>query len=254
MRMFHYAFHALCCCTVGALLLSTAAKAQNTEIASEGLICGYLSLPRYKNAKSMSKPSPEAIKAVNWIADKIGIAKNFQVLKAEFTKSPLAFASIRGGERFIVYDQDLFSAKNGQISWQDVAVFGHEVGHHILGHTAGSNKSPHDRELEADRFAGFAVSRLGGSLEDALMITRYFSAEGSKSHPPQRERIEAITNGWHHGEKMKSDEQGQCKIQWLGEEFEKDGVQCQYALGCSGKGPALKSACRSDSGDWFWIK
>src|SRR5262245_62583537 len=61
----------------------------------------------------------------------------------------------RGGSSYIVWDPSW-----GTGTGFSYYVLGHEIGHHVCGHTiAGYTKSPHERELEADRFAGESVRR-----------------------------------------------------------------------------------------------
>ena len=101
--------------------------------------------------------------------------------------------------RVIVYDplflQDI-ERRTGE--WGPMGVMAHEVAHHLLGHTVfGAASNPPD-ELDADFYTGFILNRLGASLAQAQTGMRFVASPGgSSSHPPRRERLEAIALGWN---------------------------------------------------------
>jgi hypothetical protein len=109
-----------------------------------------------------------------------------------------AFAAIYGGKRYIVMSHEIHS------EYQMMAlVMGHELGHHVCGHTAGLLQSnPWARELEADTFSGVAIrsGSFGLNLQTAIKYaSQLFSAEGTPTHPPAARRIEAIIDGYNNG-------------------------------------------------------
>jgi hypothetical protein len=174
--------------------------AVGADTAQDGIICTLhgpnFGLPHDTDAL---QPDGEAVHAVSWISDIVGIRPNFSVGQAVFQIKNGAYALLRDGERRIVYDTEYFSWVEGSPNWRETGIMAHEVGHHIAGHTAGVRPPAHDRELEADRFAGFALARLGATLEQAIRWVRSLSEKGSDSHPPRRQRLMAVTNGWRHG-------------------------------------------------------
>ncbi len=114
-----------------------------------------------------------------------------------------AFAAIYNGKRYIVMSDQIHSDYTKM-----TFVMGHELGHHLCGHTAGNLRDdPWAKELEADTFAGLAIrsvekkqSGFGLSLKDALSYaSQLFSTEGSTSHPPAAQRMEAIIKGYKDG-------------------------------------------------------
>ena len=96
-------------------------------------------------------------------------------------------------------------------------VLGHEVGHHICGHTAGGMaRAPLAAELEADRYLGAAVREFETSIAKtctqadnctpAYTITDIISAakklyptQATRSHPAQAARIAALMEGYNSG-------------------------------------------------------
>jgi hypothetical protein len=109
-----------------------------------------------------------------------------------------AFAAIYGGKRYIVMSHQI----HGNYPMMAL-VMGHELGHHICGHTAGLlQDNPWARELEADTFSGVAIrsGSFGLNLQTAIEYARQlFSAEGTPTHPPADRRIQAIIDGYNDG-------------------------------------------------------
>jgi hypothetical protein len=137
----------------------------------------------------------QAAKVVERITSGVGLEPNFQVLQANV---PNAAAVIRNGQRFILYSQ-VFIAQINQSSateWASWTIMAHEVGHHLNGHTLSDVGSRPPLELQADRFAGHAVKRMGGTLQQALSAYQQMGAAGSATHPPKSARLEAVTKGW----------------------------------------------------------
>jgi hypothetical protein len=136
----------------------------------------------------------EGMDVVKRITSIAGLQPNFDVLQANV---PNAAAVIRDGRRFILYSQVFINQITQQATeWAAWTIMAHEVGHHLNGHTLLPTGSRPPTELEADRFAGFAVYRMGGTLQQALSPYQQMSEQGSQTHPPRSARLEAVTAGW----------------------------------------------------------
>lgn len=85
--------------------------------------------------------------------------------------------------------------------WQALTVLSHELGHHLNNHITNPppNMTSRDLELEADYQAGFLMRKLGATLAQcqSVMYSNDVSAEGSYSHPPREQRLQAIENGYN---------------------------------------------------------
>lgn len=140
--------------------------------------------------------SDEAKNVVAKIMSATGLKPNFEIISYGV---PNAAAIIQNGVRYILYNPAFIAQISNQAGsqWASWTIMAHEVGHHLNGHTLipGGSKPP--SELEADEFAGFAVRRIGGTLEQALSPYMTMNAEGSSTHPPRIERIAAVTKGWN---------------------------------------------------------
>lgn len=107
------------------------------------------------------------------------------------------------GDRFIVIDSNWNSEVN-RVLWTFIVL--HELGHHVCGHVDNyvdrNQRASVEDELQADRFAGWAVKQLGlgWSLSRVIDELRPFYAGGADgSHSAKNDRLFAIAQGWNHG-------------------------------------------------------
>jgi len=111
-----------------------------------------------------------------------------------------AFAVIYNKERFVVIDATWAAEYKKR-----ALIMGHEMGHHVCGHTAGiMQDKPWEKELEAEQFAGAVTKALesGGvvTISSAIEIANeVFPEEGSLTHPPRAMRVQAIIQGYTSG-------------------------------------------------------
>lgn len=86
-------------------------------------------------------------------------------------------------------------------SWVITAIYAHELGHILYEHIYGGGASSEwQREYDADWFAGYALCKLGATLEEAqavfYYITDYQTEEYDNSHPSLSYRLEAVKSGF----------------------------------------------------------
>ncbi|MGB8192886.1 MAG: hypothetical protein WCF67_13240 [Chitinophagaceae bacterium] len=134
---------------------------------------------------------------VQEILDVMDVKASFEVREARI---PNAAAATLKGKRYILYNPafiySIYKA-TGSNRWVPISILAHEIGHHLKGHTITPTQSNPAIELEADEFAGFALRRMGASLEDAQLAMRIGSGRrASSTHPARQDRLEAIANGW----------------------------------------------------------
>lgn len=127
------------------------------------------------------------------IASTVGLIPRFKVFAANV---PNTAALIDGEQRLIVYSESWIQNTLENDRWKAVTLMAHEIAHHLNGHTLEASGSRPSIELEADRFAGFSVGRLGGTLPQAQSLYMLLSESGGSTHPPRSARLEAVAVGW----------------------------------------------------------
>ncbi|WP_175483260.1 M48 family metalloprotease [Salinihabitans flavidus] len=127
------------------------------------------------------------------IMSTVGLVPRFEIFAANV---PNAAAVIEGQQRLIVYSESWIQNTADNNRWAAIALLGHEIAHHLNGHTLEAGGSRPPTELEADRFAGFVVGKLGGNLQEAQWLFNRLPRHGSETHPPRSARLEAVAVGW----------------------------------------------------------
>jgi hypothetical protein len=145
---------------------------------------------------------PEAVEAVRTIMRFTGLPQNFRIVEGHV---PNAAAMIVLGpdgiaQRVIAYNRQfverlrLVSAGS---DWPAISIMAHEIGHHLSGHTLMPGGSQPPIELEADKFSGFVLFKMGAALPDAerAIATLVPEADGP-THPGRKRRLAAVEAGW----------------------------------------------------------
>ena len=160
----------------------------------------------------------EVIELIDRMVEKLGLENTFHIKACSQIDN--CQAVVHNSKRYILYNKSFIESvkslnfsetsikKNSDENWQALTVLAHELGHHLNFHMDGSHpdKTSRELELEADRFAGRMMARLGASLEQAqsIFLTDAVSEEGSYEHPPRAQRLEAVKQGWQKGSKVAS--------------------------------------------------
>jgi len=150
----------------------------------------------------------EAREIVKKILKYSGLEANFQIQAANVPNAA-AVLSPENKERVVLYSQDFMEKVKDrtQTDWSSISILAHEIGHHLQGHTLQPGGSRPPIELEADKYSGFIVAMLGGTLDDAQAAIKLISSEtGSTTHPPKSSRLAAITNGWKQAKEQLSEQ------------------------------------------------
>lgn len=148
--------------------------------------------------------SNEAIIIIDSIMKAINLPQNFTIKAADCAN---ALATSEGKQRYILYSTAfLENFKQGaKTRWAAYCVLAHEIGHHLSYHDlADTTPSVRRRfELEADRFAGGILFKLGAALDNAQAgINTFSNNDASKTHPAKRARLEAISVGWKQAQEF----------------------------------------------------
>jgi hypothetical protein len=129
--------------------------------------------------------------------------------RVEIYRAPVdaARAVYLDGHQAIVYNPAFLTdvAAESGTPWAAVSVIAHEIGHHYYGHSRQmldrlSESVIRQRELDADYFSGFALARMGASLEEAEAAQQtFYDEEETPTHPGSETRLRAIEAGWLDG-------------------------------------------------------
>ena len=134
------------------------------------------------------------------IIDAVGLKPSFEVQAANIEN---AAAVVYGGKRYVLYNPTFINSlvKTTGTEWAAISVLAHEIGHHLNGHTVTARGSQPALELEADEFSGFVLRKMGATLAQAQAAMKTLaSAQASRTHPGQYDRLAYIERGWNHAD------------------------------------------------------
>jgi hypothetical protein len=152
--------------------------------------------------------SQTTVSSINSVSDASQIAAqivkaagreaNFQVKAANV---PNAVAVLYKGKRYIFYNVG-FIEKLTRLTgthWAGISVLAHEIGHHLHTHVVNGKTIPMGSELEADKFSGFILQKMGANLEEAQAAIKMLAAtRATRTHPARDDRLSSIASGWNN--------------------------------------------------------
>ena len=131
-----------------------------------------------------------------------GLPANFVVTSGpvENALAVIMLDKQREAKRVIAFNPDFIQISErltGGDPWAPVSIMAHEIGHHLSGHTITSGGSRPSIELEADKFSGYVLYRMGATQDAATKaIMALVGEQGSRTHPGRDQRADAIRQGW----------------------------------------------------------
>lgn len=158
--------------------------------------CGYIIPP--KSMKSNFSSVYEAGDVVKEMLDSVKWKENFKLLERNGINN--AYATIYQNVRWIVYDNNFLENLDAYAAtkWASISVMAHEVGHHYYNHVIKNQGSTIPSELEADKFSGYVMQKLGANLEQAKAAMEKIGTDrASATHPAKINRLSAIEEGWN---------------------------------------------------------
>lgn len=172
-------------------------------IASTLQACSYEGDATQVEPGKLQGPAPADCRGmVDKIMGYTGLPANFVVTAGPVSNAMavILLDKQRVPQRVIAFNPDFIGATQrvtGGDRWAPVSIMAHEIGHHLSGHTITAGGSRPEIELEADKFSGYVLYKMGAPLADA---TRAIMAMGSDvdqpTHPAKGKRADAITQGW----------------------------------------------------------
>lgn len=157
--------------------------------------CGFNSIQEVE--RNFLPPEDRVVQIINNIVSYSGLPNNFKIYRADYIDN--AFATIIDNQRVIVYDSKLFNDVEwySDSFWTSISILAHEIGHHLSGHTMDDFGSTPLKELEADKFSGYILYKMGATKEQSILAMSLLGSENdSSTHPSKSRRINSIISGW----------------------------------------------------------
>jgi len=152
------------------------------------------------------KLESENQKSIDNILNTIGIANaNFVTKSCKDIYNAFAYYDSYNKIRYIALDENfIYNLNPKNYQWTSVFVLAHEIAHHLNGHTITGIKSDNERrqrELDCDKFAGFAIRKLGGSIESLKKAIKSIPhpKNNTGSHPTYERRLASALEGYKMG-------------------------------------------------------
>jgi formylglycine-generating enzyme required for sulfatase activity len=145
----------------------------------------------------------DAEEAVDQIMGRLSLPRYFVLARCPNIENAVAITTT-SGDQYIVYDEQFINRIKGNTTdWSALSILAHEIGHHLSDHTlrrAENLTETRKFELEADRFSGARMYKLGASLHQAQQAVRQVASDGDdkySSHPKLSRRLAAIAEGYN---------------------------------------------------------
>lgn len=172
-------------------------------IASTLQACSYEGMPVAVEAGKLQAPAPGDCKnMVDTVMRYTGLPANFVVTAGPVPNAAavILLDDARVPHRVIAFNPDFIRQARqatGEDAWAPVSIMAHEIGHHLSGHTITAGGSRPEIELEADKFSGYVLQKMGAPLASATKaILTLGTATDQQTHPSKTRRAAAIVDGW----------------------------------------------------------
>ena len=171
-----------------------------TEVPSEGNELDNQPL----DETTLLKQDISAYKTVVNVIRETGLAQNFVILPGNVNG---VAAYIKNNERILEYNPDFMQKLQGDTNWYGISVLARQIGHHLSLHELKGGKPSAEEELEADKYAGFVLHKMGAKLEDAISAIEDVIKENNKAGiATNNDRILALTKGWKEAQILSGNE------------------------------------------------
>jgi hypothetical protein len=143
-----------------------------------------------------------AYKTVVNVIRETGLSQNFVIIPGNVEQ---VTAFIKDNERILEYNPEFMQKLEGDTNWHGISVLAREIGHHLSNHELKNGEPSIEEELEADKYAGFVLQKMGASLADALSALENSASEDSSSRSSMNARLASLSTGWKNAELLNSD-------------------------------------------------
>lgn len=142
---------------------------------------------------------------VRKIVETSGLHTNIPVYLDTYNPWWCSYSSFQARTILVTSRCSRVTENDGTYDWRNVGVVAYETGHILNSHWGDTNRhSVRDDDVEreqreAEEFAGFALKRIGATLEQAQSYAVPPKEEFSETIPPDPKSLAAIKRGWQRG-------------------------------------------------------
>lgn len=165
--------------------------------------CSYDGKALQVDARALTAtPGEDGTEAVKMVMRYTGLPQNFRIMEGNVPNAAAIIVLGPDGipQRVIAYNKAFMqqvSKATDNNDWSSLSIMAHEIGHHLSGHTLVPGGSQPPIELEADKFSGYVLYKMGAKLDDAQKaIATLIPEAASPTHPGRTMRLSAIKAGW----------------------------------------------------------
>ena len=144
-----------------------------------------------------------AYKTVVNIIRETGLAQDFVVLPGDVANVK---SYIENNERILEYNPNFMEKLQEDSNWHGISVLARQIGHHLSNHELEGGQASIDEEIEADKYAGFVLFKMGASLDEAIHALEIVMKEDSIGKSVSRNsRLVSLTKGWNNAKLLMTD-------------------------------------------------
>jgi hypothetical protein len=144
-----------------------------------------------------------AYRTVVNIIRETGLAQNFVILPGEVND---VVAYIENNERILAYNPEFMDKVKGDTTWRGISVLAREIGHHLGNHKLEDGKPSVTEELDADKYAGFVLQKMGATVEEAISALEMVVKEDTAKYGlSKNSRIAALVKGYKNAQSLNTD-------------------------------------------------
>ncbi len=144
-----------------------------------------------------------AYKTVVNIIRETGLAQNFVILPGDVDNVK---AYVEDNERILEYNPGFMEKLQGDTNWHGISVLARQIGHHLSNHELEDGSASVEEEIEADKYAGFVLFKMGASLDEAIKALESSMVEDSLGKGISKNaRLASLTRGWNNAKTLMTD-------------------------------------------------
>lgn len=143
-----------------------------------------------------------AYKTVVNIIRETGLAQNFVIIPGEVDE---VMAYIKDKERVLSYNPEFMEKVKQDSNWVGISVLARQIGHHLGNHELKDGKPSPEEILDADRYAGFVLQKMGASVEEAISALEVGAYNENDFDLNKNKRIAALVQGFNRAKSLAAD-------------------------------------------------